>query len=458
MDRKQTDGFYRQILGLLIPIVIQNLLNAAVSSADVLMLGFVGQSAISAVSLASNYASILFSINFGLGTGVTMLTAQYYGKGDLRAIAAVEGIALRLGLLLSLLAAGAALLIPEWMMKLFTNDPELIRLGCQYLRIVSVAYLCWDIMEIYTSVLRSMGRAAVCMVLNAVSFCLNILLNAVFIFGLFGAPRLGVTGVAIATAVSAVSGPLGCMLISAGAKVKLDPRFLLVRNRVLSRDFRNLALPALANDIIWGVGFSMYSVILGHLGSDAVAANAIVVVVRNLTTVSCYAAASAGTILLGNVMGEGNLPKAKVYAAKMLRLTIVFAAAGGVLTLCLMPLILQYAAPKLTAAALGYLKGMLLINSYYIMGAAVNTALIAGIFRAGGDTRFGMICDTIDMWCYAVPLGFLAAFVLKWPVMVVYFLLCTDEFVKWPWVIRRYRSGVWLKNITRDDLFDREGQ
>ena len=131
MERKAYPEFYRQIFKLLIPIVIQNMLNAAVSSADVLMLSFVGQSAISAVSLASNYAGVLFSINFGLGTGVTMLTAQYYGKGDLRAIRAVEGIALRLGLVFSLVFGGAALLIPRWMMLLFTNDGELIELGCQ---------------------------------------------------------------------------------------------------------------------------------------------------------------------------------------------------------------------------------------------------------------------------------------------------------------------------------------
>ena len=167
MERKAYPEFYRQIFKLLIPIVIQNMLNAAVSSADVLMLSFVGQSAISAVSLASNYAGVLFSINFGLGTGVTMLTAQYYGKGDLRAIRAVEGIALRLGLVFSLVFGGAALLIPRWMMLLFTNDGELIELGCQYLRIVSLAYICWGITEIYTAVLRSMGRATICMVRRA---------------------------------------------------------------------------------------------------------------------------------------------------------------------------------------------------------------------------------------------------------------------------------------------------
>ena len=146
------------------------------------------------------------------------------------------------------------------------------------------------------------------------------------------------------------------------------------------------------------------------------------------------------------------MERAREYASKLMRLTIITGAIGGLLILAATPFVLHFA--KLEETAMHYLKYMLLINTYYVMGAAVNTTLIAGVFRAGGDTKFGLICDSIDMWCYAVPLGFIAAFVLKLPVLAVYFLLCTDEFVKWPWVIRRYRSGRWLQNITRDDLFE----
>jgi len=145
------------------------------------------------------------------------------------------------------------------------------------------------------------------------------------------------------------------------------------------------------------------------------------------------------------------MEEAKECASKILKLAIITGALGGVVILLISPLVLEFA--DLTENAHKYLKYMLLINSYYIMGGAVNATLIAGVFRAGGDSRFGFICDTIDMWVYAVPLGFIAAFVLKLPVMVVYFLLCTDEFVKWPWVFKHYRSMKWLKNITRDDLF-----
>ncbi len=450
------DRFYSQILKLMIPIIIQNLLSAAVNSADVVMLNYVGQSSISAVSLASNYASVLFMVYYGLGTGATLLCAQYWGKKDLQAIRVIEGIAMRFSLLITMVFSGFAFFAPELMMRLFTNDTELIPIGAGYLRIMSLTYLCWGVIEIYLAVLRSIGRVTIAMVLNVLAFTLNIFLNAVFIFGLFGAPRLGATGVAIATAASRVIELLGCIFVSLvfSKDLRLNPAYMFIRNKLLLKDFIRLSLPALGNDISWSVAFSMYSVILGHLGTDAVAANSLVVVVRNFGTVLCFGTASAGGILLGNVMGEGNMERAREYASKLLKLTVITGAVGGVLILIATPFVLRFA--SLSDTAMHYLKYMLLINTYYVMGAAVNTTLIAGVFRSGGDTRFGLICDTVDMWCYAVPLGFLAAFALKLPVLVVYFLLCTDEFVKWPWVIKRYRSGKWLQNITRDDLFTEE--
>ena len=463
-------GFYSQIFKLVLPIVIQNLLSAAVNSADVVMLNYVGQSAISAVSLASNYANVLFMVYYGLGTGATLLCAQYFGKGNMRAIQTVEGIALRFSVIISVVVEGialrfsivislafasVALLIPELMMKVFTNDQELIVLGASYLRFMSITYLCWGITEIYLAVLRSLGRVTISMAMNMMAFALNVFFNACFIFGLFGFPKLGATGVAIATAMSRVIELIGCVIVSIMSKdIKLDLRYMFIRNKLLFSDFVKLSLPALGNDLSWGVAFSMYSVILGHLGSDAVAANSLVVVVRNIGTVLCFGVASAGGILLGNVMGEGNLEKAKEYASKLLKLTVVAGAVGGLVVLGITPFVLKFA--SLNETAMHYLKYMLLINTYYIMGAAVNTTLIAGVFRAGGDTKFGLVCDTIDMWCYAVPLGFIAAFVFKLPVLVVYFLLCTDEFVKWPWVLKRYKSGLWAKNITRDHLFEDE--
>lgn len=447
------DDFYRQMFKLAIPIIIQNLLSAAVNSSDVIMLNYVGQSAISAVSLAANYSNILFMVYYGLGTGASLLCAQYFGKKNMQAIHAVEGIALRFSLAISALVALAAFTMPKRMLLLFTSDQELIAIGSSYIRIMGITYLCWGVTEIYLAILRSIGRVTISMTLNMLAFGLNILLNAMFIFGLFGAPKLGVTGVAIATASSRLIQLVACVIVSLLSKdVKLNPAYMFIRSKTLLNDFIHLSLPALGNDLSWSVAFSMYSVILGHLGTEAVAANSLVTVVRNVGSVFCFAIASAGTILLGRVMGQEELEKSKSYASRMLKMTVVAGAVGGVIVLAVTPFVLRFA--SLNDTAMHYLKYMLLINSYYIMGSAVNTALIAGVFRAGGDTKFGLICDTIDMWVYAVPLGFFAAFVLKLPVLWVYFLLCTDEFVKWPWVIRHYRKGEWAKNITREDIFE----
>lgn len=447
------DDFYRQMFKLAIPIIIQNLLSAAVNSSDVIMLNYVGQSAISAVSLAANYSNILFMVYYGLGTGASLLCAQYFGKKNMQAIHAVEGIALRFSFAISALVALAAFTMPQRMLLLFTSDQELIAIGSSYIRIMGITYLCWGVTEIYLAILRSIGRVTISMTLNMLAFGLNILLNAMFIFGLFGAPKLGVTGVAIATASSRLIQLIACVIVSLLSKdVKLNPAYMFIRSKTLLNDFVHLSLPALGNDLSWSVAFSMYSVILGHLGTEAVAANSLVTVVRNVGSVFCFAIASAGTILLGRVMGQEELEKSKSYASRMLKMTVVAGAVGGVIVLAVTPFVLRFA--SLNDTAMHYLKYMLLINSYYIMGSAVNTALIAGVFRAGGDTKFGLICDTIDMWVYAVPLGFFAAFVLKLPVLWVYFLLCTDEFVKWPWVIRHYRKGEWAKNITREDIFE----
>ena len=448
------DEFYSQMIKLVVPIVIQNILNAAISSADVVMLKVVGQSAISAVSLATQYANILFSVFFGLGTGVTMLCAQYYGKGDLKAIDIVQGIAMRFAIISSVAFALAALFIPEIMMRVFTSDEELIKVGVEYIRWISISYLCMGIIEVYMSVLRSIGRVAICTILNVGAFFVNRGINSIFIFGLFNAPKIGAQGVAIATSATRLMELVGCIIISINSKdVKLAVKSIFIRNKVLFKDFVRLSLPALFNDVVWGLGFSMYSVIIGHLGSDAVAANSFVVVARNFGTILCFGIAGGGTILLGNILGENKLDLARIYAKRILKMTIIGGIVGGLMVVAALPFIVVYAKNTLTATAIHYLKIMLLINGYNISGTAVNTVLIAGVFRAGGDSKFGLICDIIDMWVYAVPLGLISAFILKLPVLVVYFLLCTDEFVKWPWVFKRYKSEKWLKNITREDIY-----
>lgn len=449
MKAKLKDPFYGQIFRLALPVVLQNLLSAAVSSADVVMLNSVSQSAISAVSLASQYTSIFFMILYGLGTGVTMLSAQYWGKKDIHAIELIQGIALRFSIGIAIVWAGCTLTIPRQMMTLFTNDAELIELGVSYLRIVGFSYLFWAFSEVYLSTLRSVERVSVSTALSALALTLNVGLNAVFIFGLFGAPKLGVAGVALATSISRFIQLVCCFVVSHVSRdVKIRLSYIFKRNRVLFRDFVRLSLLALANDLAWSLAFSMYSAILGHLDSDIVAANSIVSVVRNFATVFCYGFATVSTIWVGRQIGEGDMAGAKRDASRLTWLSIFAGIFGGVLVLAVSPFVIKYA--TLSERAVYYIKYMLLINSYYVVGTALNTTLIAGVFRAGGDSRFGLICDAVDMWVYAIPLGLISAFLLKLPPLAVYFLLCTDEFVKWPWVIRHYHSYKWLHNITKE--------
>lgn len=440
---------YKYILSLTLPIVIQNIFNAAVSSADVLMLNSVGQEAISAVSLATQYSNILMSIFLGLGSGVSMLCAQYWGKKDVKTIEKVQGIALRFTFLCALVFAVPSIFFPELMMTLYTNDTSLIPLGASYLHIVGVGHLFWGIAETYFQTLRSVERVKVSTCINVFTLLLNIGLNAVFIFGLFGAAKLGVQGVALATTISRIVQFIICLVYSRYSEgMKLRFSAIFEKNPVLLKDFVRLSLPALANSLIWSVAFSMYTAILGHLSSDVVAANSVVSVVRSFGTVLCYAVSSSAGIIIGKDIGARKMEEAKTDSKRFMVLMVVTGIIGGLIIFAITPIALNVA--SLSDAAMRYLKIMLYINCFYIMGTATNGTMINGIFRAGGDSKFGMICDIFDMWVYAVPLGFFAAFVLKLPPMVVYVLLCTDEFVKWPWVFGHYKSGKWLNNITRD--------
>jgi len=447
----QNKEMYRKIFLITLPIVIQNLFSAAVNSADVLMLNYVGQDSLSAGSLATQYSSLAFMFFYGIGTGVTMLCAQYWGKGDVEAMHKVEGIAMRFSLIIAGIMALASFLVPEILMRVFTTEEALITLGGQYLRVVAPCFIFWAISEVYLAVLRSAGRVAISTAIEAVALLSNVCLNAVFIFGLFGAPKMGIVGVALATTISRLLSLLLCIIVSIQSKnVKLVIKPIFESHPELLKDFMTMALPAVGNDMVWSLAFSMYSVILGHMGSDAVAANSIVSVVRNLACVFCYAIGSASGIVVGQILGEDRIEEGKKAGRTMLHLAIGSGIVGGIIVWALVPVAMKYA--MISEQALKYLKFMLYVNVPYITGTAVNTTLIAGVFRAGGDSKFGFICDTIDMWVYAVPLGFLAAFVLKLPVEAVYFLLCTDEFVKWPWVFKRFYSYKWAKNITRENV------
>lgn len=449
MNTTQPSTFYKDMYRLALPIVVQNLITTAVGSADVIMLGLVSQTALSSASLASQIMFILNLVYAGISSGIVMLAAQYWGKKDTLSVERIMGIGMRLSIIISFTFFVFACFFPQFMMRIFTNDVELIHAGMPYLRIVSFSYLFMSISQVYLCTMRTIERVVFATVTNASALGLNIILNAVFIFGLFGAPKLGVIGVALATTIARGIEFSICMIDSLQFKtIRFRPITIFEHHKVLFHDFMHYSLPAFGNEVSWGVAFSMYSVIMGHLGSDIVAANAVVVVARNLGTVFCCGIASAGAILLGKSIGAGQMELAKEDASRFCKATFWSAIVGGIVIFLTKPLFLNMA--DLTAAARGFLNIMLYINMYYIMGQAMNTTVICGIFRSGGDSRWGFVCDFIDMWIFAVPLGFISAFVFKLPPMWVYFLICLDEFVKMPFVYKHYKSYKWLKNITRD--------
>ena len=446
---QEARDFYKDLRHVVTPMAIQNLISAAVNSADVIMLGYVGQTAIAASALAGNVAFILFMISTGLSSGLVMLGAQYWGKKDTESIKTLLGIGLRICCTVEFIVAMVALFYPRILMLIFTNEEPLIAEGCRYLRAASFSYIFLSFSQMYQAAFKSIERVKIVTIASTTSLVLNIGLNAVFIFGLFGAPRLGILGVGMATSIARFVEMIVCFVYADRQKdVHFSLGCMLRRNKILTKDFFKYSLPAVGNELVWGAAFSMYSVILGHLGEDIVAANSVVNTVRQLGSVLCFGMAYGGAIVLGKYMGSGDLPLAERNAGRLARVTILSGVIGAILTICLYP-VLPFIA-KLNETAAHYRNVLLFINSYSIIGASINTVLICGIFRAGGDSKFGFIADSINMWCVSVPLGLIAAFVLKLPPLWVYFILYLDEFEKMPFVFMHYKKKGWLRNITRD--------
>lgn len=441
--------FYKSLMALVLPITLQNFITNAVNSADVFMLGYVGQTELSAVSLANQFQFLLSGVFFGISSAVVMLASQYWGKKDTDSIQAVMGIAIKIALVITGVLAVGTVCMPQTLMRIYTNDETLIAIGTSYLRIVGMSYICMSFSQVYLCVLRSMERAQLSTAISAVALLSNVILNAVFIFGLGGAPRLGVIGVAIGTMTARVLELLLCLADAVRGKVfRMDLKIMFGRHKLLFADFCKYSIPALINDFAWTLAFSMYSVIMGHMNADVVAANSVVSTVRNLCMILGFALGSGASVLLGIEIGEGRLEDARRDAGRSCYVTLIVGVLTGIVILLLRPVV--FMCFSLTDRAAGYLNIMLWISSYYVVGQAMNTLLISGVFRAGGDSRFGMICDIIVMWCISVPLGFLCAFVLNLPPMVVYFILCLDEFWKIPAVYVHYKKFGWLKDITRE--------
>lgn len=443
---KSKDDFYSKLTKLILPMTLQNFMFALIPVSDAVMLVTLEQDQLSAVSLASQAMFVLNMFLFAIISGMSMFAAQYWGKKDVRSIEKIMGYSLGLMVPMVLVFFAMAFFCPLGIMRVFTDEPAIIDYGMGYLKFVALAYIFDGLAQVLAAILKNVELVKESTIISVVMVISNITLNAVFIFGLLGLPSMGARGAALATTISSFIGLAGALIVLLNrSDIKIRFRDIVSTDIDLRKDFSKYSGPLLANNLIWGMGFTMLSVIIGHLGSDAVAANSIAAVVKDLVSSFCFALAAGGSIVVGNELGAGNLDKAKDYGGRLLKLAVVSGIILGAITALLTPLIVHVV--NLTPTSKKYLTWMLLMCLYYIFGRSLNSVLISGIFAAGGDTKFGMICDTVTMWAFIVPIGALLAFVVKIPVIGVCFFLYLDEMVKIPVVIKHYKKYLWVKNI-----------
>lgn len=444
MDERKR-SLRKEIVRLALPIALQQFMTALVGACDAIMLGKLSQDAMSAVSLATQVTFVFNLFMFAFMAGENMFVAQYYGKGDYTGISQVFSLVTKICGCIAVVFLAGTLFFSEQLMRILTNEETLIVLGSEYLRVIGISYVFSGIAQIFLAIMKNCGAVNMSTLINGVMVILNIALNAVFIFGLSGFPKMGIKGAALATVLATVVQFLwsvGYVLCRIRA-VKFSLRSC---EKKLFGRFWQKTVPLLINNLAWGIGFSMYSVIMGHLGTDAVAANGIANISKNLVVCFCLGLGNAGSIIVGNRLGADRLQEAKEVGETLTKTAIIAGIVSGLVLIALSPFITKMV--DLTPIARGYLQKMLLISSYYIAGKSVNCMTIGGIFAAGGDSKFGMLCDSVTLWCIIVPLGCICAFILKLPVMVVYFVLNLDEIIKLPVVYKHYKKYKWIKNLT----------
>lgn len=446
---KDNKSFNKAVLALVIPIALQNLINVGVNATDVIMLGKVGEKVLSGASLAGQVQFIMMLIFFGLTSGASVLNAQYWGKGDISTIEKVLGISIKFTLVVSIAFLAITYMFPSQIMGLLTNDKVVVQEGAKYLRVVCWSYLFSSLTMVYLNTLRSVENVFISTFVYLISFTINLILNPILIFGLLGAPAMGIQGSATATLISRIFE--FSIVVFYDRKMNKIFRFkfksLFNKDKLLLIDFIKYSMPVIINELLWGSGVAVIAAILGHMGSAASASNSVAQVVRQLATVISFGVASATAIMIGKVIGEGKLEVAREYGKRFIKISLIAGIFGALFILLARPIVLGNLA--MSDEANKYLSKMMLVMSYFVIGQALNTTLIVGVFRAGGDTKFGLFIDVTIMWLVSIVIGAFAAFVLKLSVPVVYVILLSDEIIKIPLSLWRYKSYKWLKNITR---------
>lgn len=444
-------NFYKELFALAIPIGLQNLLVALIGATDALMLGRFSQDAVSAVSLANQIAFIMNLFITAIVGGAGVLLAQYWGKGDRTMVKNLFCMLLKWATGISLVFFVLAIFVPNMLMRIYTPDTALIKIGSSYLRIVAVSYLFNGITQCYYLLMKLEGKASKSVLISVVTLIADVVIDFFLIYGIAGAPRLGANGSAYSTVVVELVALIWCVAEShRGESICPDWQGFRWRSAAITKDLFQIALPMLGSSLAWGLGFSLHSLIMGHLGSDATAAASITSVAQELITCVCKGISAGAGILIGKLLGQNLFDQARQYGRKFCHISFWTGGIHMALLCVLGPVVANFFV--LSETAKQYLIGMLVFSAFYVFAYSINSVVVCGIFPAGGDSRYDAISVVFASWCFALPLALLGTFVFHWPVMVVYIVMCADEIVKLPWLYPRYKKYLWLNNLTREEL------
>lgn len=442
--------FYKELFSLAIPIGMQNLLVALIGASDALMLGRLTQDAVSAVSLANQIAFIMSLFSGAVVGGGGALIAQYWGKGDWTMVKNLFCMLIKWAFGISFVFFALAMFAPELLMRIYTPDAALIKIGASYLRAVSLSYLFTGVTQCYYLIMKLEGKAPKSVLISVVTLITDVVLDFFLIYGFAGAPKLGANGSAYSTVVVELVALIWCIAEShRGESIRPDLQGFQWFSIDITKDLFKIALPMLGSSLAWGFGFSMHSLIMGHLGSDATAAASIASVAQELITCVCKGISVGAGIMVGKLLGQNLFDKAKEYGKKFCHISI-WAGIVHMALLCILgPIVAEFFV--LSETAKHYLVIMLVFSAFYVFAYSINTVIVCGIFPAGGDAGYDALSVFFASWCFALPLALLGTFVFHWPVIVVYILMCADEIVKIPWLYPRYKKYLWLNNLTREE-------
>jgi len=439
--------FMHTMLGLALPIAFQQLISAGMNMVDVLMVGQLGEASIAALGLANQVFFLLILFLFGVTSGMAIFTAQYWGQGDLESIRKVLGMSLTISLGVGLLFTLAATLIPDTIMRFYTEDEEVIALGSSYLRIVGLSYMFMAITTSYFAVLRSLTLVKMTVVVSVIAIIFKTGLSYSLIFGIGGLPALGVRGAAIGTAIGWI---FECVLIIILVYALKSP---LAANPVsffsfdlpfLGRVLKTVA-PAAANEVFWSVGITIYNAVYARIGTDAIAAIQINVTIEQIANVLFIGLGNACAVMIGNKIGKGENDTAFDYGRRFLVMGILMALFTGVIIIFIRdPIIGLY---EISSSAANSARTLMLIFSLTAWVRSINFILFVGVLRAGGDTRFAMFMELFSIWVIGVPAALIGGFVLKLPVYGVYMMVFIEEIVKVFIITWRYRSRKWIHDL-----------